>query len=63
MEKPVAHLKARIKFTNRKAARAIIRIAELAAEMAEDQPWNDDAREIMKAANYALRNVTVEIRR
>jgi hypothetical protein len=50
------------KFSNRKAARAIVRIAELAAEIAEDQPWNDNAREIMRAAKYALSNITVEVR-
>ena len=59
----IVFIKAEIKFENRKAARAIMRIAELAAEIAEDQPWNDNAREMLRAAKYALRNVVVEVRR
>lgn len=62
-ESNVVFIEAEIKFTNRKAVRAVRRIAELAAEIAEELPWNDDAREMIRAAKYVLRNVVVETRR
>jgi hypothetical protein len=53
----VAPVQVEIKFTNRKAMRAIMRIAELSADIAEDYPWSDEAREM-----YVLRNVVVEVK-
>jgi hypothetical protein len=63
MASNVEFIEAEVKFTNRKAARAVRRIAELAAEIAEDYPWSDEAREMLKAAMYVTRNVVVDIRR
>ena len=57
---PVVHVT--IKLANRKAVRALKAVAELAAEIAEDQPWNDQAKRLAKAARYALENVTLEVR-
>lgn len=57
------YMQAEVKFRNRKAMRAALRVAELASEIAEDYPWSDEAREMVKAASYLLRNVTVEVKR
>lgn len=58
----VAPVQVEIKFTNRKAMRAIMRIAELSADIAEDYPWSDEAREMLRACGYVLRNVVVEVK-
>jgi hypothetical protein len=49
----------RVEFTNAKAARALKRVLELADEMADDQPWNDNAKEMLRAARYAAKHVRV----
>ena len=59
----LVEIQAEIKFVNRKAARAVMRLGELAAEIAEDQPWNDAAREMVKAAKYALSHMSVEVKK
>lgn len=48
-----------VEFTNAKAARALRRVLELAEEMADDQPWNDSAKELSRAARYAAKHVKV----
>lgn len=39
-----------------------MRIAELSADIAEDYPWSDEAREMLRACGYVLRNVVVEVK-
>ncbi len=51
---------AEVIFENPKAMRAIERVAELAAELAEDQPWNDDAKILARAARYAMNHIRVD---
>ena len=46
---------------NRKAARALIRAASKIAEIAEEQPWNEDAKEAAKALTYAIKHLEVRI--
>lgn len=59
----VVFIRARIEWENKKAMRAMQRVAELAAELADDQPWNEAAKEIFKAARYSLRHVQVDCER
>lgn len=57
----VVLVKARLIFDDPKALRALVKVAELADEIAEDQPWNENAVTLGKAARYALRHVAAQV--
>lgn len=59
----VVFIRARIEWENRKAMRAMMRVAELADEIAEDMPWSETAKELAKAARYALRHTQIDCSR
>ena len=59
----VIFIRARIEWENKKALRAMRRVAELAEEIAEDMPWSETAKELASAARYSLRHVQVDCER
>lgn len=48
-----------IGIVNYEGMRALIQAAELAAEIAEDQPWNDDAKELVECLRTAAESMGV----
>lgn len=48
---------------NPKAVKALLRIMELSAEIANDQPWNAEVRKLKRMAKILKKNLAVQIRR
>jgi hypothetical protein len=48
-----------IGIVNYEGMRALVQAAELAAEIAEDQPWNDDAKELVECLQVAAESMGV----
>ena len=61
MANSTVHVHLRVDPSDRKAMAALMMIRDLADDIAQEQPWNDDAKAIRKLARLVLkRAVKVE---
>jgi hypothetical protein len=61
MAKPVAQIT--VVVTNPRVLRALRKLRDEAADLVEDQPWNQEVKRLHKLANRAIRYVTLELHR
>lgn len=52
---------AELKWSNKRAMRALRELLQAASSISQDQPWNDDAKQIAKSARYLAKHVVVDL--
>lgn len=49
-----------IVFTNREAFQSLYAAMDLLIDMAKEQPWNNDAREVLELLDHAAKGLTIQ---